>query len=233
MDNNYGKVMETLRVFLDGFIRLFTINIIWFICNIPFFIVMVNFIMTENMRTMYLPTLFVLFPLLFFPSFIGLYATIRTMIMKKQRKQFIRTYFQNVKKNYVQALLAGLVWSVLWAIWGVDLYYFNQSNEWLGFLLILIGFILFVYMILFVCVFVHFQMTLRKMMKYAFFVTIGRPLLFIIVLVTHAIFIYIGISKFWMIFPIILGSATAFISFWTFWQFTKRMDETVPERTEA
>lgn len=219
MNSTYSQVMDTIKTFLEWFIRLFSINIVWFIMNIPFFIVLVNFIMDDLDRFIYLPTLFVLFPLLFFPSLMSLYATVRSIVRSKLRKKLIRHYFCQFKKEYVRSLLAGLIWTLIWAIWLVDVYYFNMGDSWLGFIFILIGFILFVYMIQFMSTFVHFDLKIRDAMKNALMITIGHPLLFIIILVTHAVLFYITISKFWIIFPIIVGSLTAYISFLAYYYF--------------
>ena len=144
--------------------------------------------------------------------------SVRDWVLKKEEKGLIKNYWRYYKENYKKSLLSGVIFTIVWLILGVDLYYFSEENTLLLFVFRIFGIILFVYTINFFSVSAHYQMPLRKLFRNTFTFTFGSPVLFIAVLISSVLILYISFSEFTFLIPFFTGSSIAFLSFAAFYQ---------------
>lgn len=222
---NMSSIMNALYFLSEWFVRFTFVNLVWFVLNIPLTIVTLNFILSETERIIYVLPMVILSVFLFFPSTMALYGVVRDWIMKKERSKNIRRFFKFFKKDYFRSLLAGAVWTIIWLVWVVDYIYFEREDSIISLIVLVLGIILFVAMIDFFSLSAHYDMRFMQLMKNALLVTIGNPFLFVIVVVIHALLFYAGITYLLFIFPLFIGTVTAFISFLGFYRFTLKLKE--------
>lgn len=101
--------------------------------------------MAESDRIMYTIPLVILVPILFFPSTVALFAVVRDWILKKNKENSLKRFFHHLKKEYGKSFVAGIIWTVIWGVWVVDFLYFNRVNSVFAFVVLIVGFILFVF----------------------------------------------------------------------------------------
>lgn len=220
---DYSGIMGGLYFLTEWFMKFTVVNFIWFVINIPTALVLVNTIMTDANRLMYALPLIVLVPVLFFPSTIAMFATVRDWIMKKEKMSLIKNYFHHFKSNYLKSLLSGFIWVIIWFVWLTDFVYFNKEGSVIAFIVLVIGMMLIVFNINYFSLSTHYHMKIKELFKNSFYVTIGSPLLFMIILFTQFTLLFLAISKFWFLFPLSIGSVSAFISFLAFYRFSLKI----------
>lgn len=219
----YSGLMSGLYFLAEWFMRLTVVNFIWFVINIPTAFVLVNAVMSDTHRLIYALPLMIILPVLFFPSTTAMFATVRDWIMKKEKKSLIKNFLKHLKTNYLNSLLAGFIWTIIWFVWVTDLVYFNRENSIIAFVILIIGMVLVVFNVNYFSLSVHYHMKMRGLFKNSFYITIGSPLLFIVILLTVFLLLFIAISRFWFLFPLLFGSVIAFISFFLFYQFSLKI----------
>ncbi|SET00403.1 Uncharacterized membrane protein YesL [Oceanobacillus limi] len=222
---NYSGFMGGLFSLAEWIMRFTVVNILWIISNLPIFIIVfVMFLTPSNLANVILAIpIAILFPILFFPSLAAAYATVRDWIINKEKVSLLGAFWTYGKENYKTSFQSGLLVTGLWIIWAVDFYYFYQQNNFLGFIMLIIGVGLFVFMTNFICLSVHYHMTKKELFRNAFLITVGNPLLFISIIIIHASVIYMSM-RIWFLFPFFSLSVTAFLTFYAFYRFTLKME---------
>jgi len=225
----FSGFMGVLYGSTEWIMRLSVINILWFIINLPISIIIFSIFLNgfNNGFVLYLMPLALFIPVLFIPSTIAMFATVRDWVMRKEQQSLTKMYFSHMKASYKINFLSGLALLFIWLIWGVDFYYFHNENDLLSMVFLIIGLVLFVYTINFFSLSVHYQMNSRIMMKNTFFLTIGNPLLSFFILISNFLLFYLSATKFLFLFPFFTGSLSAFLSFSAFYRFTLRMEKKV------
>ena len=110
---DYSSIMGTLYSFTEWFVKFTVTNIIWFILNIPIALIVLNIIMSDIGSLYYALPLILLVPLLFFPSTVALYATVRSWIINRNENvKLIRNYFKHFKGNYIKSFFSGIFCSL-------------------------------------------------------------------------------------------------------------------------
>ncbi|MEI3613254.1 YesL family protein [Pseudogracilibacillus sp. SO30301A] len=222
--------MGGLHRLANWFMRLTIINIIWFIMNLPIFIIVISALQHEYFtgNLLYSLPALLFFPLLLFPSTIAMYATVRDWIMRQEQPSIIKSYFTYFKDNYKESLLSGIAWAIIWFVWMIDIVYFYGKNELLIILFAIGGIGLFIMNINYFSIFTHYHMKVKDYFKHAFFVTIGSPLLCLSILIIHFILIT-SIVEIWFLLPFFLGTASAMLSFYVFYRFALKIQRKTVE----
>lgn len=200
--------------------RFSVINLLWFVFNIPivFFVINLLYVKQEGAWIFSLIPLILLLPFLFFPATTAMFASARDWVMKEENTS-IKQYWSYYKDNYKKSFLAGLVFTALWTIWAVDYYYFSQKNVIFMVLFFVMGIVLFVMTINFFSIFAHYELTLLQAFKNAFIISLGSPALFLTILVSSGIILYMSIYGFPVVIPFFTGSVIAYLSFSAFYRF--------------
>ena len=211
----------------EWIMRFSVVNILWLIINLPIAIILLSLYVNSfsiEFVAYYVP-LILLVPILFVPSTMGLFAMARDWVLKIEHPSLMRAYFSYMISNYKKSSIAGLMLTFVWVIWIMDFYFFANENDLLLMVISILGVVLFVCTVNFFSLNVHFQMSIRELLKNTFFVTIGSPLLFLLILLINFLLLYLSVTKLIFMFPLFTGSLSAFVSFTIFYRFTLKIQE--------
>jgi uncharacterized membrane protein YesL len=224
MDVQVSGFMGVLYTITDWVMRLFILNMLWIVTNLPILFILFLMVLTPSQSAIILlaiPLAFLL-PLLFFTGTTAAFATVRDWILKNDQSSLLKAYWGYLKVNYKKGLLSGIALTFLWIIWLIDYYYFRSLSDLLGVMLIIIGLLLFAYTIIFLCLSVHYHMRLKELFQNAFFVTVGSPLLLVGILVVNFTLLFMSI-RFLFLLPFFTISMSIFLSFFAFYRFTLKV----------
>ncbi|WP_173918192.1 YesL family protein [Halobacillus sp. Marseille-Q1614] len=216
---SYSGIFGVLHFITTWVMRLSVINVIWFIINLPVFLVVASVMMnfSTSADIIYLSPLLIFGPLLFFPSTTALFAMARDWMVDKDHSSLVKSYLFYVKSNYKKSSMAGFIWVLIWMIWAVDLYFFIGVNSLMGTVILMIGMLLFVTTIHFFSLSVHYHMTIRQLLKNSLMMTGGRPLLTVGTGLLGLFIIYISMDI-WFLLIFFTGSLIACLSFYLFYR---------------
>lgn len=218
MDNASGFTGIMYRV-TDWIMKFVVINIMWLIFNLP--IVYVIFVVLSygeisKLGLLVLP-LALFTPFLFFPATMAMFGTVREwIIIEKNSGLLVKAFWRNYKANYKKSMLAGLIFTFVWLVWLVDLYFLSSVHILFVYLFIMIGAILFVVTINFFSINAHYVANLRTIFKNALIITFTGPGLFITILLINLFTIYTSLYAFRFLLVFFTFSGTAFLSFGAF-----------------
>jgi uncharacterized membrane protein YesL len=223
---DFSGLTETLYTATEWIMRFSVINVLWFVLNIPilFTVTSIFFGDSGSGTLIYLLPLVVLLPALFFPSTAAMFAAVREWILKKDQPSLIRTYFSHLKASYQKSFMPGLALTFFWVVWFMDFTFFKNENDLLSTAFIVIGLVLFVYTINFFSLNAHYEMSNKALMKNAFFVTVGNPLLSAFILMSNLSVFYVSAAKLLFLVPLFAGTASAFLSFLAFYRFALKVE---------
>jgi len=204
----------------EWFMNFSITNICWFIFNLPIVILVINILFAEESDYVVLVALLLIVctPLLFFPATTAMFALTREWILNQEQDSLIKTYLRFYKENYKKSVCGGFMITGMWVVWIVDFYYVKDMSTILMFAILLLGLVLYVFTIHFFSVSVHYQENLWKLIKKAFLLTLGSPVLFFVILLTNGLLLYISFNGFIILVPFFTGSLIAFISFSAFYR---------------
>jgi uncharacterized membrane protein YesL len=213
-------VMGGLYRICEWIMRFTIINVLWVVFNIPIVFIVLNMLFMEQKGAIAfsLVPLIILLPLLFFPATTAMFASARDWVMEEDTVS-IRKYWRYYKENYIKSLVGGLVLTGAWTIWAVDYYYFSKENIILMGIFLLMGILLFVFTINFFSILSHYHMKLLTALKNALFLTIGSPVLFLTILISNGILLYLSLNVFWFMLPFFSGALMAYLSFSAFYRY--------------
>lgn len=230
---NESGIMGALYVISRWIMRFSIINILWFMFSLPAIFILINMLLIDQLEELlYLvvPSI-ILVPVLLFPATTAMFATVRNWIIKDS-DQLFKTYWGFYKENYKRSLLGGIIIMGIWLIWLVDIYYFSNISTILLYLFWFIGMILFIFTINFFSITVHYNLKLFTSLKNSLFVTIGSPILFIVLISCIGLILYISIYTFQFLLPFFTGSLIAYISFAVFYKkYLKLVEKQESQRT--
>lgn len=217
----------TLYVFAEWVMRFSVTNVLWFILNFPLLFILLSVYINgfEQGFIWYLLPLAVLIPFIVVPTTIALFAVVREWIIQKDQSSVTKAYFSNIKANYRKSFLSGIVIMVLWMVWLLDFYFFKAANGLFGLLFALLGFGLFVYTLNFFSLSVHYEMKTLALLKNAFYITIGNPLLSLFILTSNLALFYVSATKLLFLLPLFAVSICAYLSFLAFYRYALKMQK--------
>ncbi|WP_347862111.1 DUF624 domain-containing protein [Salimicrobium sp. PL1-032A] len=195
-------------------------NLAWFVFNLPLVLLVLSLLDASDREeaVLLLVPFVLLLPFLFFPATAALFAKAREWV----RKEYIgttRSYLSYYRENYIQSMLGGFVFTLLWVIVALDVYYFSSDNAAMMAVFLVSGIILYVCMVNFFTTLVHVRLPFWKLLKQSFFITLGRPLLFGTIAVTNGFLLMISVYMFPVIIPVFTGALVAFLSFSAYYRF--------------
>ncbi len=208
--------------------RLAIINIIWFVCNLPIMIISFFLIFAEDVSVVFvlLLLLFLLAPFLLFPSTAALFSSVREwLIGKEEHLSLLNRFITFYKENFKSSLLAGCMITLLWMIWAVDFYYFSGENLIFMMIFLIMGMLLFVFTVNYFSVHAHYDMSVFTALKTALILTLGRPVLTIIIVLSSGLIGYTSLTKVLPLIPFFSISLIACISFSSFYSQFLKMKE--------
>ncbi|WP_175639355.1 YesL family protein [Metabacillus schmidteae] len=133
-----------------------------------------------------------------FPATVAMFAVMRKLIMSQDDVPMVKLFWQTFKAEFLKSNLIGYLFSIGGFILYVNIRVLQQlDSNVINLAFIILTFILaFLYLLTYLYVFpvfVHFHLKTRDYIKYAFILSIGKPLQSVLMILTLcvALFLYI------------------------------------------
>ncbi|MGY4688605.1 YesL family protein [Salibacterium sp. K-3] len=222
--------MRTMGGFykISEWIMRFSIaNLLWAFCNLPIGLILLSMLYLEEDASAFLLVfpLFFLVPILFFPATTALFAKAREWVRDDEVTASTQSFFHYYKVSYRTSLFGGVVFVVLWGVWAADMYYFSTRSDELTYVFAVLGILLFVGMMNFFSIAVHYDMKVRKLLQQTFFITIGSPILFLTVAISSGVMLYISLRIFPLLIPLFTGAILSFLCFSAFYKLSLKIQQ--------
>lgn len=171
----------------------------------------------------------VLAPFTMFPATSALFTLVRKWIIGDADVPIIKTYFVSYKKTYVQSMVVGIMYSLLFVVEYIGYnFYANQENfaQVLSSLYIAFIFVTILSVFLFFCLQAHLYMKTFALLKNAILLSIGRPFTSLSIIVTNMAIVYLFFSfyKGFLAF-FFLSSVIAFMTFFHFHRMFQKIQD--------
>ncbi len=214
----------------EWIMRFSVTNVLWVICSAPFFFFGLSLLTAEN--TDQIRSVIILMaavaPFTFFPATTAMFSVVRKWIMGQEDAPLLRTYFRGFKENYVQSLIGGLLYTVIYAVMILNFQFYSDQSNLSGILAIMF----LVFMVVlgisafhFFSMLSHMYMSTIQILKNSVLITIGRPLTSIMLALSAGAVLYISFYQFPFLIPFFMGSLIAYMAFWYFYRvYQKALD---------
>ncbi|MFS0750748.1 YesL family protein [Oceanobacillus sp. 1P07AA] len=220
-------LMGNIYTICEWIMRFSVTNLLWILFNTPlvFIGLSVLFISSIQDAIILIPLLLLCFPFCLFPATSAMFALVRDWIIDQEKATILGSFWKYYRENYKKSMQAGVIFTLLWFIWAIDYYYFQQVNTVIMFVFLIMGVILYVFTLLFFTVIVHYDIDLKTLLKKAFILTVGSPVLFFSITIVTGIVLLVSIQTLPIIIPFFTGSLIAFITFSAFYRLFLRVKE--------
>lgn len=216
----YSGVMRGVYAISMWVMRFSIINLLWLLFQLPIIFIVVSILYANSKEDIIilLPILIILIPFLLFPATQSMFSTVRDWLINDDDKGLIQSYIKYYKENYKKSMKTGIILTVVWGIWGFDFYYFSKESVVLMFMVGFLGLLLYVYTINIFSLNAHFHLSLAGLLKKSLIITIGSPILTIIILLSNSLLLVISIYKLTFLIPFFTGALITFLSFSAFYR---------------
>lgn len=217
----YSGFMGLLFRIAHWFMQFSVVNVTWVLVNSLTFVLVFLLFLSPSVIEMIIFAVLLLISVsaILVPSSVALFAVAREWLIRHEDTTMVQAFWGYLKENYKQSIRSGVVLSLLWTVWLVDFLFFLNRNDLLTMVLVIVGVYLYVYSIVYFSMAAHFQMSVKKLLAQAFFLTVGRPLLAIgIVFISGSLF-YFSL-QFSFLFVFFTISINAYLCFYLFFRFT-------------
>jgi len=223
-------LMGGLYRICEWIMRFSVINVLWAICSIPFLLAALPVLTVENtgQLTMVLIISGVIAPFVLFPATAAMFTVARKWVLGDVDVPLFKTYFRGYKENYRQSMFGGIIYSLLFLLFVVNMRFYAELTNSLQFLsvmfLVLIA-VLCVSLFHFFSILSHLHMSVFQIIKSSLLITIGRPLTSIMIAITSAVILYISFFHFQWLLMFFSGSLIAYSSFFYFHRMFVKLQE--------
>lgn len=223
-------LMGGLYRICEWIMRFSVINVLWVICSIPFLLAALPVLTVENtgQLTMVLIISGVIAPFVLFPATAAMFTVARKWVLGDVDVPLFKTYFRGYKENYRQSMFGGIIYSLLFLLFVVNMRFYAELTNSLQFLsvmfLVLIA-VLCVSLFHFFSILSHLHMSVFQIIKSSLLITIGRPLTSIMIAITSAVILYISFFHFQWLLMFFSGSLIAYSSFFYFHRMFVKLQE--------
>ncbi|WP_160724754.1 YesL family protein [Bacillus sp. USDA818B3_A] len=218
-----NSVLERLNPFFEWITKIAGTNLLWVLFNFPIAYLALSLFTVKEMSqiTQLLITIAILAPFIFFPATTAMFGVVRKWVMKEEVPT-LRFFWKYYKENYKRSLVGGLVLTVLWAIVGVDYFYFH-SRIYLGsYLFLFLAVWLFTITLFFFSHTVHTETKFGQALKNVFILSIVNPILSFGIAIINLVILYISVMKLTFLLPFFSGAIISFLGFFAYYKvFTK------------
>ncbi|MUT68140.1 YesL family protein [Paenibacillus sp. NEAU-GSW1] len=226
----------------EWIMRLSVINVLWIICSIPFIIVAWGGLMVTPAQvadkdiTDQLSSAFILMaivaPFTLFPATAAMFSVARKWVMGETDVPLFKTFFRTYKENYLQAMIGGIVYTLLIGIMIVDFYVYQKQLNLVSYIFIALMILLIVSLFNFFSMLAHYHMKTFQLLKNAVLITIGRPIRSFSTAIMAALVFYMS-TRFTFLIPFFMGSIIAYLSFWNFYLIYQKLQEQAEKAKRA
>ncbi|WP_166242414.1 YesL family protein [Paenibacillus turpanensis] len=217
----FRGMMGGLYRISEWIMRFSTINLLWVICSIPIFYLLVSGVMaqTTDQLISVLILMAILSPFTLFPATSAMFVVVRKWVTGNEDVPLFKTYFRGYKENYVASMLGGIIYVVLSVIMVINYrFYIGQEGtlEYLSILFVALGVVLMASLFTFFCIQVHLHMKLLHVLKNSILLTVGQPIRTIMTILTNGFILYLSFFQFTFLIPFFMGTLIAYTTFWQF-----------------
>ncbi|CAN7647987.1 DUF624 domain-containing protein [Paenibacillus sp. LjRoot153] len=218
----FKGVMGGLYRISEWIMRLSVINLLWMLCSIPvfFFLFMGLVSQTPDALKATLPILAILAPFTLFPATTAMFAVARKWVTGEEDVPLLKTFFRGYKENYLQSMLGGIFFVLIFVIIAVNYFFYlkqGSSLKVLAVLFIAFTVIMIIALFNFFSIIVHLHMKIFQIVKNSILITIGNPINSIVLLICNGVIVYICLTKFnFFLVVFFMGAIVATFSFWQF-----------------
>ena len=219
-----NNILERLNPVFEWITKLAGTNLLWVLFNFPIAYLVLSLFTVKEMSqiSMLIITIAVLAPFILFPATTAMFGIVRKWVMKEE-VPIIRFFWKYYKENYKRSLVGGLILTVLWAIVGVDYYYFH-SRIFLGSYLFLFLMVwLFIISLFFFAHTVHTETKLGQALKNVFILSIASPILSFGIAIISIVILYISLMKLTFLLPFFSGAVISFLGFFAYYKVFTRI----------
>ncbi|GGD73776.1 YesL family protein [Paenibacillus nasutitermitis] len=233
-------LMGGLYKISEWIMRLSVTNVLWIVCSIPYIFLIFPVIMAQNTDQFLSSVILssIIAPFTLFPATAAMFGVARKWVMGEVDVPLLRTFFRNYKESYLQSMIGGILYVILFAILIVDFQVYLKELakfQLVSYLFIAIIALLAVSLFNFFSMIVHYHMKTFQLLKNAVLLTIGRPFRSLSTAVMCGLVVYISFSspKLMFLVPFFTGSIVAAISFWGFYQIYTKLQLQAEKAAEA
>ncbi|MCD9025638.1 YesL family protein [Cohnella silvisoli] len=204
----------------EWIMRLSVTNVLWLLTSFPFWLMMISFLGakdTEQLKAIIIP-LAIVAPFTLFPATSAMFSVARKWVLGDTDVPLLKTFFRSYKSNYLQAMIGGIFYALLFAILIIDFQvYLKQMSgfQLIAYLFIALLLLLLISLLHFFSLLSHFHMKTIQLLKNALILTIGRPIRSLIMAIGAAAVIFMS-TKFTFLIPFFFGSIIAVYTFYNF-----------------
>jgi uncharacterized membrane protein YesL len=204
----------------EWIMRLSVTNVLWLLTSFPFWLVMLSLLGADSLDQLkqIIILLAILAPFTLFPATSAMFSVARKWVLGDTDVPLLKTFFRSYKHNFVQAMIGGLFYALLFAILIIDYQvYLKQMTgfQLIAYLFIALLFLLLISLLHFFSLLSHFHMKTIQLLKNALILTIGRPIRSLIMVLGTAAVVYMS-SQFTFLIPFFFGSIIAVYTFYNF-----------------
>ncbi|MFC0213786.1 YesL family protein [Paenibacillus chartarius] len=220
----------------EWIMRLSVTNVLWIICSIPvFFLLLAAMTSPEDVFMQTLVLIAIVSPFTLFPATAAMFAVARKWVMGEGDVPLLKTFFRGYKENYLQSMIGGILYVIIGVILIVNYrFYVSQAGtlQLLSVLFITFGVILMASLFNFFSILVHLHMKTLQIVKNALLITIGNPLASVALIVINGLILYISVTQFTFLIPFFMGSLVSAFSFFMFYKSFSRLQQKQQELEE-
>ncbi|MFC5405696.1 YesL family protein [Cohnella soli] len=212
----------------EWIMRLSVTNVLWLVTSIPFWFLLLTGLLgseTADQLKASIITLAVVAPFTLFPSTSAMFSLARKWVLGDTDVPLFKTFFRSYKQNYVQAMIGGVFYALLFAIMIIDFQvYLKQMNGFaiIAYLFIALMVLLLVSLLHFFSLLSHFHMKTVQLLKNALILTIGRPIRSFMMAIGTVAIMFVSMPKqlggmnFTFLIPFFFGSVIAIYTYYNF-----------------
>lgn len=224
-------LMGGLYRLCEWIMRISAINLLWALCSFPIFFLLLQLLLIENLEEMMaiLLLMAVIAPFLLFPSTSAMFSVVRKWVLGEVDVPLLKTFFKSYKQNYVQSMFGGIIFMALAVLLIINFRFYSNvessfsilSGVFIAFLIIL-----FISVINFHNLLAHMHMKTWHIVKNAIFLTIGKPLTTLMIVLTAFVIIYLSATYLnFFLFFVATGTVIAYMSFFYFHRAMHKIQE--------
>lgn len=211
----------------EWIMRLAVTNLLWIICSLPVAFLLLTSLMSKSAGEVYswLVLALIVSPFTLFPATSAMFSVARKWVMGDVDVPLFKTFFRGYKQNYVQSMVGGILYALLFIIMVVDfrVYLGEPKLQLISYIFIGLMILLSISLSNFFSMVVHYHMKTLQLMKNAILITIGRPLRSLSTAIVSGIILYISFYKFTFLIPFFMGSIIAYFAFWNFFMIYQKI----------
>lgn len=165
MDNLFNRLYTTMNTIVD----LLFLNLLWVIVSFPLFT--------------------------FFPATAAMFGVVRKRVLQKDTEGIFKTFFKLFKENFKKSFILSILWSILALFLFYDFFLIQPEASIFQLILFIvwaIAFVIFSAASLYIFpVMVHFELSLKQVIKNAFFFSLMNPVVTMLMIISGAMGVFL------------------------------------------